>query len=90
MVVAFDHSGRVRQLQEAGVPERQADAIVTTLARGFGDTVAAKHDLNTAVAKLEGKIDELRRSAMHRQTAWTLLGALGALGVATAVIVAAG
>ena len=89
MVVAFDTLGASKQLQEAGVPERQADAIVTTLARGFGDTVAAKHDLNTAVAKLEGKINELR-GEMHRQTAWTLLGALGALGVATAVIVAAG
>ncbi len=82
MVVAFDTLAASKQLQEAGLPEPQADAIVTTLAGGFGATVATKHDLDTAVARLE--------SEMHRQTAWTLGTLLVAIGVATAVIVAAG
>ncbi len=82
MVVAFDTLAASKQLQEAGLPEPQADAIVTTLSRGFGENVATKHDLETAVAKLE--------SEMHRQAAWTLGTLLVAIGVATAVIVAAG
>ena len=93
MVVAIDTLAATKQLQEAGLPERQADAIVTTLAGGFGATVATKHDLERAVEKLDGKINQLRgelRSEMHRQTAWTLGTLLGAISVATAVIVAAG
>ena len=93
MVVAFDTLAASKQLQEAGLPEPQADAIVTTLAGGFGATVATKHDLETAVEKLDGKINQLReelRSEMHRQTAWTLGTLLGAISVATAIIVAAG
>ncbi|MYB42461.1 MAG: hypothetical protein F4X76_09810 [Chloroflexi bacterium] len=89
MVVAFDTLAASKQLQEAGLPEPQADAIVTTLSRGFGDNVATKHDLETAVARLEGKINELR-GEMNRQTAWTLGTLLGAITVATAIIVAAG
>ena len=64
MVVAFDTLVASKQLQAAGVPESQADAIVTTLARGFGDNVATKDDLQIAVAKIEGKINELR-GEMH-------------------------
>ena len=89
MVVAFDTLVASKQLQAAGVPESQADAIVTTLARGFGDNVATKDDLQIAVAKIEGKINELR-GEMHRQTVLTLGTVLGAIGVATAIIVAAG
>ena len=89
MVVAFDTLEASKQLQEAGVPEPQADAIVTTLSRGSGDNVATTHDLETAVAKLEGKINELR-GEMHRQTVLTLGTVLGAIGVATAIIVATG
>ena len=89
MVVAFDTLDASKQLQAAGVPEPQADAIVTTFARGFGDNVATKHDLALAVAQLEGKINELR-GEMHKQTVLTLGTVLGAIGVATAIIVAVG
>ncbi len=49
-----------RQLQEAGFPESQADALVATFADGFGELLATKHDIALVRTEIETQGTELR------------------------------
>ncbi len=52
-----------RQLQEAGFPEPQADALVATFADGFGENLATKHDialLKQDIAAVRTEIEAVR------------------------------
>ncbi len=51
-----------RQLQEAGFPEPQADALVATFADGFGENLATKHD----IAMLRGELREMEQRLVIR------------------------
>ena len=48
----FDTLKASRTLKAAGINEAQADAIVTTMAEAFDDTVATKSDLAILKAEL--------------------------------------
>ena len=54
----FDTLKASRNLKAAGVAEAQADAIVTTMAEAFDDTVATKAD----VVAIRADIDKLEAS----------------------------
>ncbi len=45
-----------RQLQQAGFPESQADALVATFADGFGENLATKHDIAGQGTELRAEI----------------------------------
>ncbi len=49
-----------RQLQEAGFPESQADALVATFADGFGENLATKHDIALQGTELRSEIEAVR------------------------------
>ena len=54
----FDTLKAVRQLESAGITEAHAEAIVTTMARAFDDTVATKAD----IVAVRSDIDKLEAS----------------------------
>lgn len=52
----FDTLKASRDLKAAGIGDSQAEAIVTTVARAFEDTVATKSDLAEVKAELKQDI----------------------------------
>ena len=56
----FDTLKASQNLKAAGVDERQAEAIVTTMAEAFDDTVATKADIAEVRADLKAGIAELK------------------------------
>ncbi len=83
-----------RQLQEAGFPEPQADALVATFADGFGENLATKHDIALLRAEIEavrGEMREMEQRLIIRM--YVIMGGgvaflSGVIGIATAIIVA--
>lgn len=73
----FDTLKASRNLKAAGVDERQAEAIVTTMAEAFDDTVATKADIAEVRADLKAGIAELKTDMFKV-----------AMGVAIAIILA--
>ena len=73
----FDTLKASQNLKAAGVDERQAEAIVTTMAGAFDDTVATKADIAEVRADLKAGIAELKADMFKV-----------AMGVAIAVILA--
>jgi len=57
---AFDTLKAARDLKTAGIDETHAEAIVSTVARAFEDTVATKADLAEVKADLKGDIKLLK------------------------------
>ena len=49
----FDTLTTARHLEDAGIETRQAEAIVTTMAKAFDDSVATKADLAALKADLK-------------------------------------
>ncbi|MDE2756586.1 MAG: DUF1640 domain-containing protein [Acidobacteriota bacterium] len=56
----FDTLTAARHLEDAGIETRQAEAIVTTMAKAFDDSVATKTDLATVKAELKQDIAQLK------------------------------
>ncbi len=56
----FDTLKASRNLKAAGIDEAQADAIVTTMAEAFDDTVATKADVVAIRADLKTEIAAVR------------------------------
>ncbi len=73
----FDTLKASQNLKAAGVDERQAEAIVTTMAEAFDDTVATKADIAEVRADLKAGIAELKTDMFKV-----------AMGVAIAIILA--
>ncbi len=73
----FDTLKASRNLKAAGVDERQAEAIVTTMAEAFDDTVATKADIAEVRGDLKAGIAELKTDMFKV-----------AMGVAIAIILA--
>lgn len=69
-MTATDTLRTARTLTDAGVPDRQADAIARAIDEAVGD---ARDDLLTRVATREDL------AQMRDQLTWRLLGGLGAL-----------
>jgi len=57
----FDTLQAARHLEGAGIETRQAEAIVTTMAKAFDDTVATKSDLAAVRADLDALKAELKQ-----------------------------
>ena len=73
----FDTLKASQNLKAAGVDERQAEAIVTTMAEAFDDTVATKADIAEVRGDLKAGIAELKTDMFKV-----------AMGVAIAIILA--
>ena len=56
----FDTLTAARQLEDAGIENKQAEAIVTTMAKAFDDSVATKSDLAAVRADLDAVKAELK------------------------------
>ena len=56
----FDTLKAARQLEDAGIETRQAEAIVSTMAKAFDDSVATKADLAALKADLQQVKAELK------------------------------
>lgn len=56
----FDTLKASRDLKAAGISEAQAEAIVTTVAGAFEDTVATRSDLAEVKAELKADISNLK------------------------------
>lgn len=56
----FDTLTAARHLEGAGIETRQAEAIVTTMAKAFDDSVATKADLAAVKAELKQDIADLK------------------------------
>lgn len=56
----FDTLQAARQLEDAGIETRQAEAIVTTMAKAFDDSVATKSDLAAVRANLDAVKADLK------------------------------
>ena len=56
----FDTLTAARHLEGAGIETRQAEAIVTTMAKAFDDSVATKADLAAVRAELKQDIADLK------------------------------
>ena len=52
----FDTLKAARQLEDAGIETRQAEAIVSTMAKAFDDSVATKADLQQVKAELKTEL----------------------------------
>ena len=57
----FDTLKAARHLEDAGIETRQAEAIVTTMAKAFDDSVATKADLAAVKADLGAVKAELKQ-----------------------------
>lgn len=86
MAMLFDTLEASRQLQEAGFPERQANAIVTAFTSGILGDVATKEDLAALEERLEQRLT-IRFGAMVAGATAILLAAMA---IATAILLAAG
>ena len=73
----FDTLKASQNLKAAGVDERQAEAIVTTMAEAFDDTVATKADISEVRAEIRTSIADLKTDMFKV-----------AMGVAIAIILA--
>ena len=56
----FDTLKASRDLKAAGFDDTQAEAIVTTMAKAFDDTVATKADLHAVQSELKADIANLK------------------------------
>ena len=56
----FDTLKASRDLKAAGFDDTQAEAIVTTMAKAFDDTVATKANLHAVQSELKGDIANLK------------------------------
>ncbi|MDE2666450.1 MAG: DUF1640 domain-containing protein [Acidobacteriota bacterium] len=56
----FDTLQAARQLEDAGIENKQAEAIVTTMAKAFDDSVATKADLTALKAELKADIQQVK------------------------------
>ena len=56
----FDTLTAARHLEGAGIETRQAEAIVTTMAKAFDDSVATKADLAAVKPELKQDIADLK------------------------------
>ncbi len=65
---AFDTHRAVKRLQAAGFESPQAEAVVDAIAVANGDQAgfATKADLDAAVAKLDGRIDDVEETLGKR------------------------
>jgi outer membrane protein TolC len=57
----FDTLKAARHLEDAGIETKQAEAIVTTMAKAFDDSVATKADLAALKADLAAVKAELKQ-----------------------------
>ncbi len=57
----FDTLKAARHLEDAGIETKQAEAIVTTMAKAFDDSVATKADLADVKADLAAVKAELKQ-----------------------------
>ena len=63
--ITFDTRKAVRNLQDAGFNDAQADAMVDTLSEAFTDTVTTKTDIaevKTDIAAVRADLDKLESS----------------------------
>ena len=86
-MAVFDTLRATRQLQEAGFPEPQADALVATFADGFGEHLATKND----VGLLRAELREMEQRLINRM--YVMMGGgvaflTGVIAIATGIIVA--
>jgi hypothetical protein len=58
--VTFDTLSAAQELREAGLDDRQAEAIVTTVSKAMSETVATKADLELQGAATRADIETLR------------------------------
>ncbi len=58
--LSFDTLRFAKRMQEAGLPQPQAEALAEALSDAVHDTVATKADIEKAVAELRGEIADLR------------------------------
>lgn len=60
VAVTFDTLSAAQELREAGLDNRQAEAIVTTINKAMSETVATKADLELQAVTTRADIDLLR------------------------------
>ena len=82
-----------QQLQAAGIPAEQAEALVTTFAEDFGASLATRDDLDREIALLRSDLALAEQRLLNRM--YLTMGGLGGfltavIGLATTVIVALG
>ncbi len=58
--LAFDTLRFAKRMQEAGLPQQQAEAMAEALSAAVQDSVATKDDLNKAVSDLRVEIREVQ------------------------------
>lgn len=81
MAYALDTYATVRELTEAGVETRAAEAIVTAIARADSG-LATKQDLDALEGKIEAKVEAMIAKAVNR----VLLAQLAIAGLLFAAI----
>ncbi len=64
----FDTLNAARQLEDAGIETRQAEAIVSTMAKAFDDSVATKADLAALKADIAAVKAELKQDNADLRT----------------------
>ena len=62
----FDALTAARQLEDAGIETRQAEAIVTTMARAFDDSVATKAELKADIQQVKAELKTELATAVNR------------------------
>lgn len=67
--VLFDTHEAVKELQDAGVEPAAAEAVVRTIRRGLGESVATKQDIAELRSELKADI-----ASVEARLTWRLLG----------------
>lgn len=87
--ITFDTRKAVRNLQDAGFSDAQADAMVDTLSAAFTETVATKTDIaevKTDIAEVKAELKSMATKADIADLKADMLKV--AMGVAIAIILA--
>ena len=84
--IVFDTHAFVKELAEAGMPERQAEVLARSQATPINETLATKPDLKELEARLRRDMNELELRLKHDLTIHLGSMMVVAIGVVAALV----
>ena len=84
--IVFDTHAFVKELAEAGMPEKQAEVLARTQATLIDETLATKQDLKELEARLRRDMQELEMRLKHDLTIRLGSMMVVAIGVVAALV----